>query len=206
MLPALLLWTAAAGPVAPALDAVPAIRYFPAKLSNPGCPDDGSAPVNDFRKNWYSKHLRNAGEPSLLARTENRSGARGSAVHFTWLRSFHKPIVVRIEDWESARPHLLAVETSGQGGYGGGEAIRRIDRRLSRTEGKTLRQLWSRSNPFAYRSPTCAPMVDGAQWIIETASRGRYRFVDRQSPDDGPVREVGLALLQLTGWELGEIY
>lgn len=48
--------------------------------------------------------------------------------------------------------------------------------------------------------------MDGARWIIETAGPGGYRFIDRQSPDNGPVREVGLVLLGLTGWEVGDIY
>jgi hypothetical protein len=49
-------------------------------------------------------------------------------------------------------------------------------------------------------------MLDGAQWIIETAGQDGYRFIDRQSPDEGPVRKVGLALLRLTGWDVGAIY
>lgn len=204
MLPSL-LWMAIASMV-PAPDTLPAARYFPAELSNPACANSKPEPVSGFRKAWYSKHLRNAGEPSMSARIEGIERTRRSALRFTWLRSFHKPVIVRIEEWGSARPRLLAVEMAGRGGYGGGEAIRRIDRKLSLAEGKALRQLWTRADPFTHQSPPCGRMMDGAQWIIETARPGGYRFIDRQSPDNGPVREVGLALLGLTGWEVGDIY
>lgn len=205
MLRPLMLWMAM-GSAVPAPDTVPATSYFPAELFNPACANGKPEPVNDFKKDWYSKHLRNAGEPSMLARTEGTGRTRRSALRFTWLRSFHKPVVIRIEEWDTERPRLLAAEMAGRGGYGGGVVIRRIDRKLSRDESQALHQLWTRADPFTHRSPPCGLMMDGAQWVIETTGPGGYRFIDRQSPDNGPVREVGLALLGLTGWEVGDIY
>jgi hypothetical protein len=38
--------------------------------------------------------------------------------------------------------------------------------------------------------------ADGAQWIIEGVKDGNYRIVDRWSPDDGPVRVMGLLMLK----------
>jgi hypothetical protein len=37
---------------------------------------------------------------------------------------------------------------------------------------------------------------DGARWIIEGAKNGDYHFVDRWSPDDGPVPVIGLLMLK----------
>lgn len=201
-----LLLGMAAGAMTPVPDTAPATGYFPAGLSNPACANGKPKPVSDFQKDWYSRHLRNAGEPSMSELAGNRSHARRSALRFTWLRSFDKPVVIRIEEWGTARPRLIAVEMSGRGGYGGGGAIRRIDRKLTRAEGQALRQLWTWAGPFAHQSPPCVRMLDGAQWIIETAGQDGYRFIDRQSPDEGPVRKVGLALLRLTGWDVGTIY
>ena len=48
--------------------------------------------------------------------------------------------------------------------------------------------------------------TDGAEWIVEANEAGRYRFVIRQSPDDGPVRQFGLVLLGLTGWSIEPVY
>lgn len=36
---------------------------------------------------------------------------------------------------------------------------------------------------------------DGAQWMIEASENGHYRLIERWSPNDGPVRELGLYFL-----------
>ncbi len=40
------------------------------------------------------------------------------------------------------------------------------------------------------RDPTC--IADGVTWVLEAAKDGRYKLVDRQSPEEGPIRELGL--------------
>ncbi len=53
----------------------------------------------------------------------------------------------------------------------------------------------------------CRCCVDGAQWIIEATDPQRgYRYRNRQSPKDGLERVIGLHLLGLTGWDVGEVY
>ncbi len=37
--------------------------------------------------------------------------------------------------------------------------------------------------------------VDGAQWIVEGIKDGRYKVVDRWSPEKGAVRALGLTML-----------
>lgn len=46
---------------------------------------------------------------------------------------------------------------------------------------------------------------DGARWILEANGADGYRFIDRWSAE-GPVREVGLHLIGLTGWTYDRVY
>jgi hypothetical protein len=50
--------------------------------------------------------------------------------------------------------------------------------------------------------------TDGSQWIIEGVENGRYRVDDRWSPDAGPIRELGLGMIDLAGLRIPkeEIY
>jgi hypothetical protein len=52
----------------------------------------------------------------------------------------------------------------------------------------------------------CDIGLDGSQWLLEAADSHGYHFVDRFSPESGGVRDLGLALLRLTGWEFKPIY
>ena len=48
--------------------------------------------------------------------------------------------------------------------------------------------------------------MDGAQWIIEGVSGGNYHLVERWSPEEGEVREIGMELLKLSGLKVKDIY
>lgn len=47
---------------------------------------------------------------------------------------------------------------------------------------------------------------DGSQWIVEGIDRNGYHYVNRSSPEDGPVRAFGDFALLLTGWTFEERY
>jgi hypothetical protein len=48
--------------------------------------------------------------------------------------------------------------------------------------------------------------LDGAQWIIAVRDETRYHYVDRFSPQEGPIREPGQQLIALSHQDLGPIY
>jgi hypothetical protein len=48
--------------------------------------------------------------------------------------------------------------------------------------------------------------LDGANWIIEGAKKGKYHIVDRWSPEDGPFREAALYLINLSKLKIDKIY
>jgi hypothetical protein len=168
-------------------------------------PKSGGAPVvSEFENRWYSKHLLAAKEPSLYEAARRPGG--NDVIRFTWLPSFHPPVIVRVEGLRSASPHLIAKQLSGAGGYDPGVVAKQIDRRLSPVEAVALRHVLLRTNVFDLPALECRGGMDGAKWIVEGLGKDGYHFVARWSPDDGKVHETGLALLKLTGWTFKNIY
>lgn len=186
-----------------------ALGYFPAILlrTTYTCPEfPEPVPILDqMVVDWYSEHLSAANEPSLLKALDQ--GALSPAVYrFTWLRSFDKPIVIRIEELEGGALQMTASRLSGMGGYEPGAVEARIVRRLSHEEAKQFRRALSGANGLRLKAVTCDLGFDGAQWILEGVDRGRYRFVERWTPDRGSVRALGLVMLGFTGWETDPVY
>ena len=193
--------------------------YFPASLFEAGKPCDhgagwtGATVMDDFRSDWYSSHLRAAGEPRLGGATPPHAVNGLGVLRFTWLRSFDAPTMVRVEATADHSLRLTATELSGAGGYGPGRVARRAERLLSIEEAQRLIALLNRTS-ILEPPPTCAPSeideilvyADGARWIIEANGPGGYRFVDHHSPETGPVRDLGLHLLSLTGWTYDRVY
>ncbi|KQM86132.1 hypothetical protein ASE67_09755 [Sphingomonas sp. Leaf23] len=163
------------------------------------------ARFSDDRREWYSKHLRAAQEPSLFQQA--RAG-RGDTLRFLWLRTNHAPVIVRIENMQAARGRLIATELTGQGGYAPGTIKRRLDRQLTAEETADLRRRLVANNPLGMASGTdeCTNGMDGSQWIVERAVGQRYKMVDRFYPEQGPIRSTGMGMLRLTGWQFDRIY
>lgn len=155
--------------------------------------------LDEFEDGWYSEHLRAAGERPL-------SFAPGSpeTLRFIWLRSFHSPVIVRVEWVPTGAATLTATMLSGAGGYEPGEVSNTVSRTLTRDEIERLLVL----RQAALRQPPvdCAMMLDGARWIVEAAGPNGYHYVNAQSPETGAVHELGLALLGFTGWAVEPIY
>jgi hypothetical protein len=161
--------------------------YFPAATFA-----DESGRDDAFVRGWFSEQLRAMAEPSLSC------GAPGRVYRFTWLRSFHHPVVVRVTDFGN-RGRLDAVELDGAGGYEPGSPLRRKSYVLG---AKTMLKLRMAMAP-AWDKPSTEPSNgrDGAEWIIEVADAGRHHALVRWSPKDGFVRDLGLRLLSLSGWK-----
>lgn len=160
---------------------------------------------DDLHRDWYSKHLAAAGEPSLFERA--RTG-QGDILRFLWLRTFDAPVIVRIEGLRGTAPRLVAVELDGQGGYAPGKVRRRLERSLLPAQSADLRRRLVAQNPLKQPSGSdgCEAGLDGSQWIVERAIGPRYKMVDRWRPETGAVRATGMAMLRLTGWTFADIY
>lgn len=161
--------------------------------------------LDAFWDSEYSSALRAAREPSLYLASLDAEAVPVEVVRFTWLRSFHNPVVVRIDASADGTMRMTATETYN-GALVDGRGYRRVSRVLSADEAVALRSLLE-TDRLAQAAPIgCEEGLDGAQWLIERSGRGHYDLWRRWSPDSGPVHEVGLMMLKLTGWSVEPVY
>ena len=184
-----------------------ATRYFPESLSNEqlSCSGRKAPLLSEIRRDWYSRQLGAAGEPSLF-QMSTKAPPLSTSYRFTWLRSFHNPVTVRIDLGRDGRFLMTAKRLSGAGGYGPGTVSNQIIRPLNSDEQKKIVALIKRTDVLHQPPVDCTLGTDGAEWIIEANENGAYHFINRWTMDGGPVHEVGLAFLALTGWNLDPIY
>lgn len=188
--------------------------YFPLPADQPSIRCGWPLPTNHSRQvavdsfddEWFSKHLKAAGEPSLYRAARRPHAAGAGALRFTWLPSFHHPVIVRIVWGPGQPPRLIATLLSGAGGYEPGHIDKRMNRPLTKAEMTRLRALLLRTRVLEEPPTTCTFGVDGAEWVIESVSGAGYHLIKRWSPEKGGVHELGMALLGLTGWRFREVY
>lgn len=157
--------------------------------------------MTPFEADWYAEQLRAAGEATMAD-----NDAPG-VLRFTWLRTFNAPVIVRIDPLPGGGARMTAKQLSGKGGYSPGTIARQTTRDLTRQEQSRLAALLKKQDPFALPPRGCELMSDGAEWLLETTGPPEgYQFVARQSPKSGPVRALGLLLLDLTGWKVDPVY
>jgi len=128
---------------------------------------------------WYSQHLAAMQEPSLF---QDRTNQAVEQYRFLWLRTFHKPIAVRI--WKDNQAiHLRVIRLSGKGGYDPGKIEQDTTTTLTDEQWKTFLDLLQKSGFWDMPSKKVDEAgYDGAQWILEGQASGKYRVVDRWSP------------------------
>jgi hypothetical protein len=148
---------------------------------------------DQLRANWYSKHLKALEEPSLIEWAKNPSQ---ESYRFIWLRTFHHPVIVRLDVRTDGVGVLTAKVANGAGGYEPGKLIENTTRPLTHEQTDTF--LGQVSKVGFWKLPTSENSgttgEDGSQWIIEGIKDGKYHVVDRWTPTEGGVRELGLSL------------
>jgi len=162
-------------------------RYFP-----PG--SLGADPQEDqFVYDWYSKQLKALDEPSLWALSKTEVG---QSYRFLWLRTFHHPAAIRIDVNADGTSKLTSKMCSGAGRYGPGHLIQNDKTTLTKEQTDWfLRKIEENDFWKLATAGTSPPGNDGSQWIIEGVNNGNYHMVDRWTPRDGPVRIIGLLML-----------
>jgi len=158
---------------------------------------------DDHKASWYSKQLMALNEPSIYEQVSNQDK---EIYRFTWLRTFHNPISIRVEKFKQTNPIIIVKVADGKGGYDPGKI------KISNTvtiSNKTYKQFIRKIRYYYYfwhLAETGGSLgFDGAQWIVEGMSNGKYHIVDRWSPG-GRVRKIGLLFLKLSELEVKKIY
>ncbi len=162
--------------------------------------------LDPFQDEWYSGALSAFDEPSLFDRPR---GALRS-VRFTWLRSFHPAVVVRIDTTDDGTLRLTAKQRSDVGfdERGGVQQDKALSRELTPIEAAGVERMLKESGLFRSNPSGCTRGVDGARWLVEGSDpRFGYRYRNNQIPSGGGLeRTVGLHLLGLTGWTFDPVY
>lgn len=157
-------------------------------------------------RSWYARNLAQMKESSLLGSLPNQHNA---VYRFTWLRSFHSKIVVRV--WTNGRVRNLSVkELSSESQNQNAQITVDQSRGLTEDEWTAFARLLDEACPWTL-PPTKgnALAMDGAWWVFEASSNENYHVVARQSPERS-YRELCLYMVKLSGLPVdaskGEIY
>lgn len=151
-----------------------------------------------FRLNWYSKHLEALLEPVLDISLPTQ------IFRFTYLRTFHNPIVIGLVN--SNDTILIYWKVSdGAGGYEPGKIIEDKSKKLTLKDWEDFTKKII-SMKF-WNIPTIKTGLigtDGSQWILEWKGLGAYHVVDRWG--GGEIYSVCKNLIELTDLKLEKIY
>ncbi len=164
--------------------------YFPVDVFAEGKSD------GDSTARWFAYQLRALGEPTLSG---SPFTGQESVYRFTWLRSFDHPVTVRITVHANGTGTFTARMANGAPGH----LIANITREVSRKDVRHVLDLIEAVGFWAMPPEPTATVgadgsytvnLDGAQWILEASSHGVYHVIDHWSPNNGPLRELGLYL------------
>jgi len=155
---------------------------------------EDNAQGDSFRSDWYSKHLKALEEPSLLQKSKDSTA---ESYRFVWLRTFHHPIIVRVDIQANGGAELTTKASSGAGGYEPGKLVENTSRPLTQKQIEgflaTIQRLQFWELPTHETPETVG--CDGSQWIIEGIKNGKYHVVDRWTPTKGAIHDLGLTFV-----------
>lgn len=166
---------------------------YPCSLSS----SINAGPLDPFFDEWFSKPLRDVGEPSLFRSSPPRET---TTIRFTFLPAFVEPVIVRVDDLYGERPQLTAYRVLGQVRPA---PDRNLHRGLRPEEARGLRDFIATSRVLEEQPDSCLSGLDGAVYLIEANGPGGYRFINRWGVGDGSVYELGNLMFALTGWPNG---
>ncbi len=148
---------------------------------------------------WYGNALQAMGEPRLQGDTRD-----GETLRFLWLRTFHRPMVVRLEMGPRACLVVLTIVNGRSGEEFGG--VYRSDSTLTGLTQCTI--VRDALMAAGFEGPSIPPNKrerDGSEWVFELRTAERYRVVVRWSPEistrDRPFAGAGRAFLELAAWD-----
>jgi hypothetical protein len=175
--------------------------YFPEAFAKPslacGYPAGPSPIIGDIEREWYPRQLRAGCEPSLyeLSRRAERSEF---TLRFSLIPSFHPSVFIRVQK-AGDQYTLIVKEMSGAGGYDPGVIKRSKELLLSPIQVTELKRLLAEETLFEEPATICERGFDGSQWLFEIVDKGGYKMVNRWSPTEGPARNLGSYLMDVSG-------
>lgn len=154
--------------------------------------DDGTPNrLDSFLNTWFSTMLFALREPKL-----NSNDGNEDVYRFTWLRSFHNPVALRLEE-QCGHIKLFYKVCNGSGGYAPGRIVTDTVIYLTPEKLDSLNCLLNSANFWNMETVTNdAGGTDGAVWIMEGIKSGKYHLVVRHSPDKGSAFRIACEYLR----------
>lgn len=149
-----------------------------------------------------SEHLKiqleNLNEPDLY----NMKVDDATIYRFTWLRSFHKPIAIRIEN--IGEDYFLYWKVGkGAGGYLPKGLFKEGRKKITFKEWKNFENLLRNENFVNLRNYQSMIIGDGATWTMEEKTFDAFRAKQTKNPDTNFYRSC-MYLIKLTGLVIPE--
>jgi hypothetical protein len=160
--------------------------------------------LQQFTAGWYSSQLKALQEAPLFT---EKIDPNVECYRFTWLRTFHHPAVFRLDVGKDHLGKLTIKVADGAGGYEPGKLIRNEIKELDERAVRSITARFRFSEFFKIPSYEENRGLDGAEWVVEAVSDGKYHIVTRWCPADGPIRKIGMEFIELAiGGDLTPIY
>jgi hypothetical protein len=159
--------------------------------------------LSEFVINWYSNQLHALKEPVIF-----NNGTSKEIYRFTWLRTFHEPISIRLEK-ENDIINLYIKGCSGAGGYSPGVLKINKIKQIQKNDFETFIGLLDTISFWEMPSNEKNYGCDGAVWLLEGYKDSNYQIVNRWSPNkNDSFREACFYLLNLSEIDIkkSEIY
>ena len=147
---------------------------------------------------WVSEALRALEEMRIFTDTYKYESYR-----FTWLRTFHNPISIRVEEVNND-VILFLKQSNGMGGYDPGDLILNDTIAVTKGDWNLLKRKMDSLDFWNMSSIENTEIVamDGSMWLLEGKRNEEYHIVYRQ---DGIMKETGevcLFLLELSNLKI----
>jgi hypothetical protein len=144
------------------------------------------------RASYYTKYLLAMKEPSV--QTPPEKGV-DRVFRFTYLRSFHDPLVVRIsEAGEAVTVRAVRLQMNQQ--YQPVKIVHDKTWKLDEESRKAVKTLPEQEDFWAALSDAeqsvAQGMMDGSTWVFEVHDKDGYRMIDIRSPDALAKLELGI--------------
>lgn len=171
--------------------------YFPLSVFQ-----DSSSIGNDtFIDRWYSEYLFTMREPIIFM-----DKSQNEIYRFTWLRTFHNPVAIRIE--KQGDTYLLFWKLcNGQGGYDPGQLTVNEQKTIDKATWDEFKNKLNQIDFWHLKTIEKVLGADGSQWVLEGKTPTQYHVVDRWAPNKkSNYYQCCDFLIGLTNLEVGDKY
>lgn len=158
--------------------------------------------VDQLLKSMYAEKLEALGEQPVL----KNNGSIVESYRFTWLRTSHHPVAMRIDVAKDGTAHFTLKVSDGRGGYDPGKLFRDEKWKLSGESLKRFKETFADTAFYEQEAGEETTGMDGSRWLIEARRNGKYHAISRWSPREGAAWVVGMAFLRIAVDDFSQIY